>query len=124
MDAGFRLARRRKLEEAARLDRAAGTRHRSSNPRIILQRSRESLPRLASAAAIHVSARLKREEFHYRVHGGRRDEEENGMKARVGWSALAGCLLMTFVVTILRPQAQAQEKSSTKEWPVVEPNAL
>src|SRR5258707_6952545 len=50
----------------------------------------------------------------------RREEEESGMKSRAGRNAIAGCLLMAFVVTILRSHVQAQEKSSTPPWPVAE----
>src|SRR5258707_14121447 len=46
------------------------------------------------------------------------------MKSRAGRNAIAGCLLMAFVVTILRSHVQAQEKSSTPPWPVAEPNAV
>jgi hypothetical protein len=54
MDKSFRMASRRRLEEAARLDRAAGAWHGGRDARIISKRFGENLPRLASFAAVHV----------------------------------------------------------------------
>src|ERR1700674_2670321 len=60
VDAACGLACAGELEEVARLDRPAGARRRSRAARVIFNRARENLPRLASVAAVHVIAGLKK----------------------------------------------------------------
>ena len=45
------------------------------------------------------------------------------MKTRSGQNALRGCLLLASFASILLLWAQAQEKTSTKEWPLIQPSA-
>src|SRR5258708_7876667 len=45
------------------------------------------------------------------------------MKTRAGQGALLGSLLAASFASILLLFAQAQEKASTKEWPLIKPSA-